>query len=122
MPFYQPLAALEMFSRALQGTDLATGLVPIVDPSNATYAYKTVGTPKSTFREGNATVQFEVTPKNATYNTKLNAPDPVPTWSASAAQLAKRDSSEKEQAVNMKRRRRQSRFPGQRMGKPRRFG
>jgi hypothetical protein len=48
-----------------------------------------VGTPTSTYREGNATVQFEVTPANATYNTVLNAPDPEPTWAAEVA-VAKR--------------------------------
>lgn len=39
--------------------------------------YKSVGTVKSEFREGNGTVQFEVLPSNATYNTTLNAPNPV---------------------------------------------
>ncbi|KAF1952579.1 carboxypeptidase S1 [Byssothecium circinans] len=80
VPFYQPLASLEIFARALNFTDIATGLVDI----SSTYSYKTVGPAKSTYKEGNATVQFDVTPSNATYNTKLNAPDPVPTWGASA--------------------------------------
>lgn len=76
VPFYQPLASLEIFERALKQIDIATGKEKIK------HDYKTVGTPTSTYREGNATVQFEVTPKNATYNTALNAPDPTPTWGA----------------------------------------
>lgn len=76
VPFYQPLASLEIFERALKQVDIATGK-HAVDAS-----YKTVGTPTSTYREGNATVQFEVTPQNATYNTVLNGPDPEPMWAA----------------------------------------
>jgi hypothetical protein len=83
VPFYQPLAALEIFERALKQVDIATGKEKISS------GYKTVGTPTSTYREGNATVQFEVTPANATYNTVLNAPDPEPTWAAEVA-VAKR--------------------------------
>jgi hypothetical protein len=48
-----------------------------------------VGTPTSDYREGNATIQFEVLPANATYNTALNGPDPEPTWAADA-EVAKR--------------------------------
>ena len=76
VPFYQPLASLEIFERALAQKDVATGKVSL----RGAKRYKSVGTPTSTYREGNATVQFEVVPANATYNTKLNAPDPVPTW------------------------------------------
>lgn len=76
VPFYQPLASLEMFERALKQVDIATGKEEVHDE------FKTEGTPTSTYREGNGTVQFEVTPKNATYNTALNAPDAEPTWSA----------------------------------------
>ncbi|OAL06429.1 carboxypeptidase S1 [Phaeosphaeriaceae sp. SRC1lsM3a] len=74
VPFYQPLASLEMFKRSLQQVDIADG------KNKISADYKTVGTPTSTYREGNATIQFEVTPSNATYNTALNAPDPEPTW------------------------------------------
>lgn len=77
VPFYQPLAALELFERALKQVDIATGKGK-VDAS-----YRTKGTPTSTYREGNATIQFEVTPANATYNTALNAPDAEPTWAVS---------------------------------------
>jgi hypothetical protein len=75
VPFYQPLASLEIFDRALKQTDIATGKVDSIDGS-----YKTYGTPTSTYREGNATIQLKITPSNATYNTALNAPDPEPTW------------------------------------------
>jgi hypothetical protein len=78
VPFYQPLASLEIFERALKQVDIETGGCKV------DAAYKTVGTPTSTYREGNATIQFEVTPKNATYNTVLNAPDAEPTWAVEA--------------------------------------
>jgi carboxypeptidase C (cathepsin A) len=78
VPFYQPLASLEIFERALKQVDIATGQCKV------DAGYKTVGTPTSTYREGNATMQFEVTPQNATYNTVLNAPDPEPIWTVEA--------------------------------------
>lgn len=71
VPFYQPLAALTLFERAINGLDIATGT------QRVTSDYLTVGTPKSTYREGNATIQFEVLPSNATYNTTLNGPNPT---------------------------------------------
>lgn len=76
VPFYQPLTALEMFERVLKQVDIATGQCKVEA------GYKTVGSPTSTFREGNATIQFQVTPANATYNTALHIPDPEPTWAA----------------------------------------
>lgn len=82
VPFYQPLASLEIFERALKGVDIATGCGKVTED------YKTDGTPTSTYREGNSTMQFEVTPANATYNTVLNAPDPEPTWAV--AEVGKR--------------------------------
>ena len=74
VPFYQPLAALEMFERALKRVDIATG------KKKLSHHYLTVGTPTSDYREGNATIQMDVTPANATYNTTLNGPDPKPQW------------------------------------------
>lgn len=62
-----------MFERVIAGKDVATG-TSIVGSSNYT---GTVGTPTSTFREGNATVQFEVVSSAATYNTTTGAPNPV---------------------------------------------
>ncbi|KAF1930092.1 carboxypeptidase S1 [Didymella exigua CBS 183.55] len=83
VPFYQPLASLEIFQRALKQVDIATGQYKV------DVGYKTVGTPTSTYREGNGTIQFDVTPANATYNTMLNAPDPEPTWAVDAAAKSK---------------------------------
>ncbi|KAF3762618.1 alpha/beta-hydrolase [Cryphonectria parasitica EP155] len=77
VPFYQPVLALEMFERVLAGKDVATGLVGIA--SN----YTTVGPSVSTFREGNATVQFDVVPTSATYNVTTGAPNP---YSGSSSQ------------------------------------
>ena len=70
VPFYQPLASLEMFERAIKGLDIATGTVKMGPKS----CYRTKGTPKSTYREGNATVQFEVLPPNSTYDPSKNGP------------------------------------------------
>ena len=71
VPFYQPLVSLEMFERALKRVDVATG------KKKLSHDYRTVGTPTSDYREGNATIQMHVTPANATYNTTLNGPNPV---------------------------------------------
>ncbi|KAJ1025015.1 hypothetical protein NDA18_004301 [Ustilago nuda] len=83
VPFYQPLASLEMFERVLNATDLATGKEKISPDST----YKTTGPAKSTYRQGNTTMQFEVLPSNATYDHTTNAPNTnstkMPTSSAS---------------------------------------
>lgn len=81
VPFYQPLAALEMFERVLNSTDLATGKEKISKESG----YRTTGPAKSTYREGNATVQFEVLPPDATYNHTTNAPNNQTKMTAAAA-------------------------------------
>ncbi|SNX85794.1 probable carboxypeptidase 2 [Melanopsichium pennsylvanicum] len=70
VPFYQPLAALEMFERVLNSTDIATGKTRVSRGS----CYMTSGPEKSMYREGNSTVLFEVLPVNATYNHTTNAP------------------------------------------------
>ncbi|CAG8949403.1 hypothetical protein HYFRA_00005032 [Hymenoscyphus fraxineus] len=69
VPFYQPLVALELFDRAINGKDIATGLVDVKS------GYITNGTAKSTYREGNGTMSFEVLPPDSTYNTTTNRPD-----------------------------------------------
>ncbi|KAL2074607.1 hypothetical protein VTL71DRAFT_8385 [Oculimacula yallundae] len=69
VPFYQPLAALEIFERAIHGKDIATG------GEKPGVGYLSVGTKKSEYREGNSTMQFEVLPSNATYNYTTNAPN-----------------------------------------------
>ncbi|WPH04138.1 Carboxypeptidase S1-like B [Acrodontium crateriforme] len=78
VPFYQPVIALEMFERALQGRDIATGKHSVWRSG-----YKTVGSVKSTYREGNGTVQFEPVDASATYNTTTNQPNPVVNGTAS---------------------------------------
>lgn len=70
VPFYQPLAALELLNRTLNYVDLATGTMAL----NTTYY--TTGTPTSDYVDGNGTVTYEVIPLNATYNTSTNQPDP----------------------------------------------
>ncbi|KAF7187788.1 Carboxypeptidase S1-like B [Pseudocercospora fuligena] len=70
VPFYQPLASLELFERAINGLDIATGKTPVQKGCG----YKSVGTAKSEYREGNATVQFKVVRTNATYDPSIDGP------------------------------------------------
>ena len=70
VPFYQPVAALAILERAIQDLDIATG------NQKATGGYKSTGSPHSTFREGNSTIQFSVLNPNATYDTTTNEPGP----------------------------------------------
>ena len=72
VPFYQPLVALEMFERAICGLDIAAG-------TESYQGYKSIGTPTSSYHEGNATIQFVEVPSNATYNTTTNEPNPFNT-------------------------------------------
>jgi hypothetical protein len=95
VPFYQPLASLEIFERALGQVDIATGKEKISNNLD----YKTVGTKTSDYREGNGTIQFEVIPDNATYNTILNAPDPVPTWPPAPSTVKRSESVERKRSV-----------------------
>ncbi|KAI2471716.1 carboxypeptidase S1 [Annulohypoxylon bovei var. microspora] len=71
VPFYQPLAALEYFERAIKGHDIQSGKGPVHAE------YLTHGTKKSTYRQGNATVQWDVLPANTTYDTTTNQPGGV---------------------------------------------
>ncbi|KAI1170071.1 Alpha/Beta hydrolase protein [Nemania sp. FL0916] len=68
VPFYQPLAALEYFQRAISGKDIETGKEKVGK------GYRTDGPSVSTYREGNGTIQFTVTPANLTYDTTTNKP------------------------------------------------
>ncbi len=70
VPFYQPLASLELFERVIGARDIATGRI---DTSKDRY-YRTQGPLQSTYREGNSTVQRDVTPSNLTYNVFTNMP------------------------------------------------
>jgi carboxypeptidase D len=71
VPFYQPLVALEMFERVIKGQDVATGKKRVEKGGG----YKTVGTAKSEYREGNGTVQWDVVPDGAIYNTTTHVPE-----------------------------------------------
>ena len=73
VPFYQPLASLEIFERAISGLDIATGVTKVAAGSD----YATKGTPRSLYREGNETVQYAVLNETATYNTTTNSPNPL---------------------------------------------
>ncbi|KAJ5273722.1 Peptidase S10 serine carboxypeptidase [Penicillium angulare] len=72
VPFYQPLAALEFFERAIFRKDIATGKQKVTQHGG----HRTVGTATSDYREGNGTIVFQNLPSNATYNTTLNGPNP----------------------------------------------
>jgi carboxypeptidase D len=83
VPFYQPVAALEMFERAITGFDIATGKVK----PRGQGCYHTKGPKKSTYHQGNATMQWEVLPANSTYNTTTNSPGKP--WRAKSHRRAK---------------------------------
>ncbi|UZJ55478.1 hypothetical protein CBS101457_004798 [Exobasidium rhododendri] len=68
VPFYQPLAALEVFHRSITGRDIATGKTVI------SKGYTTKGSKQSTYMEGNSTISPDVLPSNATYSTTTGAP------------------------------------------------
>jgi len=70
VPFYQPLVSLEMVNRTIHGLDIATGDTVVTD------SYVTEGPFSSDFVNGNSTVIFADIPKNATYNTTTNQPNP----------------------------------------------
>ncbi|KAN0114845.1 alpha/beta-hydrolase [Hyaloscypha variabilis] len=69
VPFYQPLAALSIFERAITGKDIATGAIA------TSTSYLTDGAESSTYREGNSTIQLSILPASATYNHTTNGPN-----------------------------------------------
>ncbi|KAH8682043.1 putative serine carboxypeptidase [Xylariales sp. PMI_506] len=72
VPFYQPLATLEMLQRVVNGLDVATGTV-VAGPE-----YVTSGPQSSLwYQEGNATMQWEVLDPNTTYDPSTNGPGPL---------------------------------------------
>ncbi|KAK3689176.1 Alpha/Beta hydrolase protein [Podospora appendiculata] len=71
VPFYQPVASLEMFDRVVKGLDVATGRYRATVGGKC---FHTKGEKRSTYREGNATVQWSVVPTNVTYDTVKNGP------------------------------------------------
>ena len=68
VPFYKPLAALTMFERMINGVDIATG------QQKVTAGYKSKGAAKSTYINGNSTIQLEVVDASCTYDTESNLP------------------------------------------------
>ena len=68
VPFYQPLAALTMFSRLITGRDIATGLRVV--GSN----YASVGPSRSTYHNGGSTIQQDVVDESCVYDTQTNTP------------------------------------------------
>ncbi|KAF7533934.1 hypothetical protein G7054_g6649 [Neopestalotiopsis clavispora] len=68
VPFYQPVTALAIFERAINSMDIQTGAFAVDGH------YKTLGSQKSTHREGNATVQWTTVPSNMTYDSAKNMP------------------------------------------------
>lgn len=65
---FQPFLLQSIFARTVAGTDLATGNL------KADAHYRSQGPPRSTYREGNATVQDHVWPEDSTYNLTSNTP------------------------------------------------
>lgn len=100
VPFYQPLAALELFERALARKDIATGKHKVTSKGR----YKTHGTPTSDYREGNSTVVMEVLGSDATYNTTLNGPNPSTSSKVKRGEVQGRSQSKKLQAIRKVRR------------------
>ncbi|KAJ6788228.1 hypothetical protein PWT90_04372 [Aphanocladium album] len=70
VPFYRPLASLEFFERVISGRDVSTG---IIDTNKDVY-YHTIGPMQSTHRQGNSTVQWQVSPSSLTYDTRTKKP------------------------------------------------
>ncbi|ETS76816.1 hypothetical protein PFICI_12203 [Pestalotiopsis fici W106-1] len=68
VPFYQPLTALTIFDRAINGMDIQTGALTVDNH------YLSSGSKKSTYREGNTTVQWTTIPVNVTYDSAKNMP------------------------------------------------
>lgn len=74
---FQPLLLQTIFARTLAGKDLARG------EAQAVAQYRSIGPAKSTYREGNATVQYKTWSESSTYNYNSNMPtleDFQPVW------------------------------------------
>ncbi|KIW24657.1 uncharacterized protein PV07_10361 [Cladophialophora immunda] len=98
VPFYQPAIALEMVARVLSDVDIATGRTAV------TSQYRTAGPTVSTYREGNATIQFTLTPEDAIYNTTTSLPqNSTSGGGGGGAKLARRAKYSLRQAKKIKR-------------------
>lgn len=71
MPFYKPLASLEIFERMLKQTSIATGNEDI----NSNPDYRSSGPAESTYRNDNSTIQTQVIDSSCTYNTVTDLPE-----------------------------------------------
>lgn len=80
VPFYQPQVALTMFERMINGLDIAAGMMKV------TGNYKTVGPATSTYREGNSTIQQNVTDPCSTYDVDTSEPNPPTACAADAGE------------------------------------
>lgn len=69
VPFYQPVAALQLFNRTIHHMDIATG------HHTPTSNYYTKGPFMSNFHQGNTTVQYKKLPPNSTYNPITHRPN-----------------------------------------------
>jgi carboxypeptidase C (cathepsin A) len=69
--FNSPEAALQIFQRAINGLDIATGTVRMAKGQNLV----TPGSLTSTFREGPGTIQLQPVPPGAIYNTNTHVPE-----------------------------------------------
>ncbi|KAL9093863.1 MAG: hypothetical protein Q9165_003786 [Trypethelium subeluteriae] len=99
VPFYQPVLALALFNRTINKLDIATGL------QSVSSTFRTEGPTTSDFREGNATVQYEVIPTDCTYNLTSYEPNACNASSASSGSLGrfKRATLTKSKRKNKKR-------------------
>lgn len=68
VPFYKPLAALTLFERLLNSTDIATG-------QEGLEGYKSVGSAESTYQNDPSTIQMDVVDASCTYNTETDLPN-----------------------------------------------
>jgi hypothetical protein len=74
VPFYQPVVALSMFERVINGYDVATGKTKV----KLGGGFLTDGPKTSDYREGNGTVQTKNIPSTWVYNTTTNEPNKPP--------------------------------------------
>ena len=68
VPFWKPRISLELVDRVINNLDIATGKTTIAS------SYVTGGPSVTSYREGNHTVQYTITPEGSTYNTGTDMP------------------------------------------------
>lgn len=87
--FNQPEAALMIQARAIAGTDIATGTVPMA----AGRGVATKGSLTSTFAEGPGTVLTQAVPETAVYNVNSHLPELRQQGQAAASKVEQADTS-----------------------------